>query len=68
MTDQNVRDEIETNAEGPKRMKGDQGEVEQHGLADQIAADRYLKGSSAVANKRKIFGAVIGQFKAPGSQ
>jgi len=31
---------IQENAAGPKRAKGDQGEVEQQPLQDQIAADR----------------------------
>lgn len=35
------------NASGPKKAKGDQIEVEQHGLADQIAADRYLQSKRA---------------------
>lgn len=39
-----LTDTIETNAEGPKRVTGDTGSVEQHSLQDQIAADRYLKG------------------------
>jgi len=38
---------IETNASGPRRASGDSGSVEQHGLADQIAADKYLESKKA---------------------
>ena len=38
---------IQTNATGPKRAAGDSGSVEQHGLADQIAADKYLESKKA---------------------
>lgn len=38
---------IRENASGPKRAKGDQGEVEQQPLPDQIAADRYLASKAA---------------------
>lgn len=46
-----LTDSIAENAAGPKRAKGDAGEVEQHGLADQIAADRYLASKRAAARK-----------------
>ena len=39
--------EIRRNARGPKRARGDSGEVEQHGLAEQIEADRYLESKKA---------------------
>lgn len=46
-------DEIETaiqsNATGPKKVKGDQGEVEQHSIADQLAAADRAANSSAAA-------------------
>jgi len=38
---------IKTNAEGPKRASGDAGSIEQHDLADQIAADKYLESKKA---------------------
>ena len=38
---------IEDNAAGPKRARGDSGEMEQHPLPDQIAADRYLEAKKA---------------------
>jgi len=40
-----------------KRAKGDAGEMEQHGLQDQIAADRYL--ASKQAAKAKGLGALF---------
>lgn len=39
---------IRTNADGPKRARGDSGEMEQHSLTDQIAADRYLNSKQAI--------------------
>ena len=38
---------IRENAAGPKRASGDAGSVEQHALADQIAADKYLASKQA---------------------
>jgi hypothetical protein len=39
---EDVKDAIEKNAKGPRRAKGDVGEVQQHSLKDQVEADRYL--------------------------
>lgn len=41
--EQSIRD----NAQGPKRAQGDAGSVEQHDLASQIEADRYLASKQA---------------------
>jgi hypothetical protein len=38
---------IKSNAEGPAKASGDSGSVEQHKLADQIAADKYLESKKA---------------------
>lgn len=38
---------IRRNARGPRRARGDSCEMEQHSLADQIAADRYLESKKA---------------------
>ena len=38
---------IKTNAEGPRKASGDSGSIEQHGLADQIGADKYLESKKA---------------------
>ncbi len=46
--DSNVREA----ASSPKRVRGDQGEVESHSLAEQIEADRYLSSKDAVKKGR----------------
>lgn len=43
-----VQDAIEENAQAPRRVSADGVEVEEHSLQDQIAADRYLGGKTAV--------------------
>ena len=42
---------IKTNAEGPAKASGDSGSIEQHGLQDQIAADKYLESKKASRSK-----------------
>ena len=49
---ENLDQAIRDNASGPSKASGDAGSVEQHKLADQIAADRYLTSKEA-ANKKK---------------
>lgn len=44
---------IRQNAEGPAKASGDSGSVEQHKLADQIAADRYLCTKEAANSKKR---------------
>jgi len=39
---------IRDNAAGPKRARGDSSEMEQHSLAEQIEADRYLSSKKAM--------------------
>ncbi len=46
-----LKDKIQENASGPKRARGDSGEIEQHDLKDQIEADRYLASKAAAKNK-----------------
>ena len=46
MTD-TIDNSIQQNAAGPKKASGDSGSVEQHDLADQIAADKYLESKKA---------------------
>ena len=43
--------QIRENAAGPKKASGDTGSIEQHPLADQIAADRYLASKQAARSK-----------------
>lgn len=42
---------IQENAAGPRKASGDSGSVEQHPLADQIAADKYLAAKKAARGK-----------------
>jgi hypothetical protein len=44
---EDLEQKIRENAQGPKRAQGDAGSVEQHGLKDQIEADRYLSSKEA---------------------
>jgi hypothetical protein len=44
---------IKTNAEGPKQATADGVTVQQHSLADQIAADKYLASKRAGRNPAK---------------
>ncbi len=38
---------ISENASGPAKASGDSSSIEQHKLADQIAADKYLESKKA---------------------
>jgi len=38
---------IRRNAKGPRRARGDAGEMEQHSLREQIEADQYLASKDA---------------------
>lgn len=46
-------DTIRQNAQGPAKASGDSGSVEQHSLADQIAADKYLASKQAAKSKNR---------------
>ena len=53
---EDLKDTIEQNAQGPKQASADGVNVQQHPLADQIAADKYLAGKTAVSkNPAKAF-------------
>lgn len=54
------------NAQGPKRARGDSGEMEQHSLAEQIEADRYLNSKKAA--KAKGLGLRITKLVPPGAE
>lgn len=41
-----LSESIAESAAAPRRMKGDEGEMEAHSLPDQIAADQYLSSKS----------------------
>ena len=58
--DQTIRD----NAAGPAKASGDAGSVEQHALADQIEADRYLACKRAA---KKGLGVRMTKVSPPGA-
>lgn len=51
MAESDIDNAIEQNAAGPRRASGDSGSVEQHGLKDQIDADKYLESKKASRSK-----------------
>lgn len=48
-----LEDAIRQNASGPAKAAGDAGSVEQHKLADQIEADKYLASKAAAKTKSR---------------
>ena len=61
---EDLKDTIRENAEGPKRAAGDSGSVEQHSLAEQIEADRYLASKQAA---KKGLGVKMTKVVPPGA-
>jgi hypothetical protein len=55
---------IRENAFGPRRARGDSGEMEQHSLSDQIEADRYLNSKRAA---KKGVGVRFTKLSPPGA-
>ena len=51
-TPDELDDAIAENAKGPKRAKGDSGEIEQHSLKDQIEAAKFIAARKAVAKPK----------------
>ncbi len=47
-----IEQQLRENASSPKRARGDSGEMEQHSLSDQIAADRYLNSKKAARSPK----------------
>jgi hypothetical protein len=45
---------MQTNVTGPRRARGDMGEVESHRLPEQIMADRYLASASFLYIRRGL--------------
>jgi hypothetical protein len=60
-----LQDEIRKNAEGPAKVSGDAGSVEQHKLSEQVAADKYLASKEAAKSKRR--GLRFNKFIPPGT-
>ena len=52
---EDLKDAIKQNAEGPESAEADGVRVKQHGLRDQIEADKYLAGKDARRNPAKAF-------------
>ena len=50
-----IADAIRDNAAGLKKASNDAGSVEQHPIADQIAADRYLASKQAMSRIVPLF-------------
>ena len=48
-----LKDKIRENAQGPAKVASDAGSVEQHNLADQIEADKYLASKEAAKTKSR---------------
>lgn len=61
-----LENSIRDNAAGPRKAKGDNVEVEQHPLPDQIAADKYL--ASKNATKRKGLGVSLKKLSPSGAE
>jgi len=62
---ENLQDAILENAQGPAKAAGDSQSIEQHKLADQIAADKYLASKDAATSKRR--GLIFNKFVPPGA-
>lgn len=63
-TTPSIADAIRDNAAGLKKASNDAGSVEQHPIADQIAADRYLASKQAMS--RRNLGLRISRIVPPG--
>lgn len=48
-----LTDNIRQNAQGPAKVAGEAGSVEQHRLSEQIVADRYLLSKEAAKQPRR---------------
>jgi hypothetical protein len=57
---------IRQNAQGPAKVAGDAGSVEQHRPSEQIEADRYL--ASKQATKAKNRGLTFNRLVPPGAE
>ncbi|OHB60454.1 MAG: hypothetical protein A2Y12_16395 [Planctomycetes bacterium GWF2_42_9] len=63
---ENLEEKIADNASGPAKVSSDGVSVEQHSLADQIAADKYL--ASKTAAKSKGLGIKFSKLSPPGAE
>jgi hypothetical protein len=61
---EDLENTIRDNASGPKRARGDAGEMEQHSLSEQVEADRYLNSKKAM---KKGLGVRFTKLSPPGA-
>ena len=64
MAESEIEKSIKENAVGPKSAESDGQKVEQHSIADQIEADRYLNSKQAM--KSRGLGIKISKLVPPG--
>ena len=62
-----LTDIIEESASGPKKAKGDQGEMEQHPLPDVIDAKKFVAADEA-AKTRPARGLRFNTWRNPGAE
>ena len=60
-----VKDAIADVAVNPKKVKGDEGEIEEYSIEDLIKAQRFLANRSAITNGG---GFRLTKIKAPGAE
>lgn len=58
-------DTIRQSAQGPAKVSGDAGSVEQHKVSEQIEADKYLASKEAAKSKRR--GLAFNKLVPPGA-
>lgn len=66
MAEDTTAETIRDNALAPKRVQVDGQTVEQHSIADQIAADKYAKSKEATAAGKGL-GVRYAKFVPPGA-
>ena len=65
MPESEIEKSIKENAVGPKSAESDGQKVEQHSIADQIEADRYLNSKKAM--KKRNLGLKVIRIIPPGA-
>lgn len=65
MADEQNENLVSDAAANPKRIKGDQGEVEFHSLPDLIETEKHLAAKKALKSPNRGF--QIGKFRAGGA-
>ncbi len=65
MAESEIEKSIKENAVGPKSAESDGQKVEQHSIADQIEADRYLNSKQAM--KKRNLGLKVIRIIPPGA-